>query len=100
MFSHLKFFCVLADSAFLQVHTFSSHILKVFEMIQGDIWLYLVELKLYTSELLSSKLSSNWVKSISSTIVSTSVVDWECDLLVLYGGFRFPSHDVFPFLFF
>ena len=48
----------------------------------------LKELKLCTSELLSTQLSSNWVKWISSTIVSTSVVDWECDLIVLYGGFR------------
>ena len=45
MFSHLKLFCVLADSAFLQVHIFSSHILNVFEMIQEG---YLVDLVLLT----------------------------------------------------
>ena len=43
MFSHLEFFCVLADSAFLQVHIFPSHILKDFEMMQGR---YLVDLVL------------------------------------------------------
>ena len=72
-------------------------------VVVGMINVGLEKSKLYTSELLSSQLSSNWVKSISSTVASTSVVDWECDLIVLYGGFGvsfFWSFPVFCFFHF